>query len=286
MKNILLYATLVIACYADAASNSLHDDFLHKAIWAGNPNYQDFSYGLDTLKLDPQKTKKNGDTLWHSLLYPSLSNHSQDILESRAKILNRNNVNPYQKNKNGKSAIDVITHEIATLSCSLTKASSKMLNNENSNNHIQKTVKKIVGLSQLLTIIVTTYSLKNSNKLPTKISFNSDKPKKIITKSHVTLDIVENIAQPNKKPIVITVPQKINKTAIEHSIKSIIFFEDCNREIRFGSWYSLTNTLGNCKERRLNSKTQLMENRSFSIKNIKDFVINKDQEYIIDILLK
>lgn len=283
MKNILVYVALIMVCHVDAASNSSHDDFLHKAIWAGNPNYQDFSHGLYTLKLDPQKTKENGDTLWHSLLYPSLSNHPQDILESRAKILNRHNVNPYQKNKSGKSAIDMITQKIVILSGNLVKILSKGLSNENSNKNIQETLKKIASLSQLLNVIVTTYPLKTVNKILPRIN---KQPKKIMTKLSIKSNIIENIPQPNKKPIIIPVPQKINKNEIEYFLKSIINLENGNRELRFGSWYSLANALGKCKERRLNNKTQLIEERSFSIKDVKDFVINKDQEYIINITLK
>jgi hypothetical protein len=118
-------------------------NFLHEAIWAGTHDDRLFSYAL-TQEFDPQSLNKDGGNLWHSLLYLLAPSPAEGRILTRAKLLNDLGIDPYQKNNAGKSAVEIITGEIATILSTLTKKDllqNPLFSWKNENNKIERLLK-------------------------------------------------------------------------------------------------------------------------------------------------
>jgi hypothetical protein len=120
--------------------------FMHHAIWTGVADDRLFDYAR-TRGIDPKLFNENDNTtLWHTLLSPKASSHPQERLIKRIAMLNSLGIDPSIKNSAGKSAVSIITDEIADIINSLDK------NNNNTEDALQK-ANKIQDLSHLLVVI-------------------------------------------------------------------------------------------------------------------------------------
>ncbi len=267
-------------------ASSIDEYFLHKAICASNKSDSDFNRGLQ-LKLNPQKTKENGNTLWHSLIEPSPSNYLQNILESRAKILNQLNVNPYQKNNTGNSAIDIIIGEITFLSNSL----SKKLCSQECGNSTEIEIRTLKKLSHFLAVIMETHIVKTNinNSRPLYIQVLNNKP---LRRNNSSINIGKSVMSEKNRVLCPIKLQKhkekyyIYKDTLIPSLDYIISTKVCNRELRINSWYLLRNISGKFTELRMNCKTGILHTRSFYLDQIDHYILDEDKEFPLNIILK
>ena len=277
MKNILLCALFIVVYCANASQfkaphatqlQAPKGNFFHKAIWAGNPMRENFFYGIENLVgLDPQQVNKNGDTLWHSLMYPSPLSHPIAVLEDGARILNKYRIDPYQKNNNHKSGIDLIVQKMCFCAHRLKKYSYTQ-----NRNGIENNLRNLRHLSHLLEIIVTTYVPdKGQNKLSDTVLLQT--PQQII-----------NLPKPIIIPKIPKIMSIADKTAIENSIKSILSNKNRHKELRIASWYRLMSLCGKITEMRW-SKKGIKEERSFSADAVEDYIIDPEKEFPITIVL-